>query len=571
MADERKIKFGADGSELTAFMKKLQSDSKAMYESFANEAVKQTKNQKEQFKIIEDQLKASREFLKVQKEITQEKIKQAKSVLSNIPEIGYENMAERVAAERKIQRLQNELNGISTEDRNIKGAQDVNKNNKPKEEKEKLTPSIFSEVLKAGLFRDILAMMRQGAGAQNGSDLISPFFSVTGGAAGAGLGYATDLIVKGLTVGQYDPELSAKLGAAGKEFGGLAGDLVTREFKTREQFDVAYNKYRALGGNESAAPMTSMGYSSIDVAERMSAVSQAQGSNAGTGENTSFMLALQRGYGIGEGDALAAFGMQRSGSGNVKQNVQRALGVGIAEGLDRSRFSDAIKTQTALLQKFSETKENVSGADATRLMYEFNKMGGMFSIGDPRLLPTIDKINSGLSSPGTAFGQAQNYSILRSMNSSASMFDLKKMEEQGIQTPGFLQGVLRQIKSSGGSEDFQKFQLKERFGLSYEATDKLYKEYNKEGSVNVDKFVSNNKVKDEAEGLTSRYTKMNAEVVEAFKKDFSEAIGVIAGQFKTEIGRAIVELKDAATPRVDFYMPGDNMRAPKVPQKNGPF
>lgn len=567
MAEEKRIRFSAEGGELTAFMKKLQYDSKAMYDSFANESAKQTKNQKEQYKIIEDQLKASREFLKVQKEITQEKLKQAKSVLSGLGITG-EDRAERVAAERKIQRLQNELSGIKNEERGIKGAQGVHRDNRPIEEKEKLSPSIFSEVLKAGLIRDLLSAIRQGGNASNGSELISPAFSITGSVAGAGVGKIIDLISLFATKGKIDPGLSSVFGTIGKEGGGLAGDIITRSFKTREQFDIAYNRYKGLGGRDLANSLTSFGYSSIDVADRMSSVSQAMGSNRDIGRNTALMLFLSRGYNIGEETTLAAFGMQRSGGGNVRTNVQRALGVGIAEGLDRSRFSDAIKTQTVLLQKFSETKTNVSAADATRLMYEFNKMGGMFSIGDARSLANIEKVNSGLSIPNTAFSQAQNYAVLRSLNPNASMWELKKMEEQGIQTPGFLQGIMKQITSSGASIDYQKFIAKSRFGLSGEATDTLFSMWNKTGKIDENKFLSENKIKSEAENLTSRYTKMNSEVVEAFKDDFITGIKTISDQFRSEMTRAIKEIANMALEQENApFIPIP--KGGKVPQRKG--
>jgi len=538
MAEEKKIKFSAEGSELTAFMKKLQSDSKTMYESFANEAAKQTKNQKEQFKIIEDQLKASREFLKVQKEITQEKLKQAKSIVSGLGD-SFEDRAERVAAERKIQRLQNELNGIKGEEKSIRGAQDFNKSNGPKEEK-----NIFSEVLKAGFLRDIAGLLKNSVNSETGLDIVSPFAQITGGLAGGLVGTGMDALAgtKILGTGAGQTNFSAIGMQFGKDLSGMAADAVVRHFRTLDKFQQATFGFNAIGGRGEGVNMANSGFDSIAVKEAMSRISLASGSTNNASGNAAMVLGLQRGFGVGEDATLSAFGMERSGGGSAKINVQRALGVGIAEGLDRSRFSDAIKTQTQLLQKFSETKENVSGSDATRLMYEFNRIGGMFSIGDPRSLSNIDKINSGLSNPQTPFSQAMSYSVLRSLKPNADMWELQKMQEQGIQTPGYLQEMMKMIRSSSASESYQKFIAKSEFNLPSEAIDRLFAQGDKIGSMSpseIQKLIPDNVIKSESEKYTSTQQKDAARVTDAFIDGFMEGIIELESQFEKRFSQAI--------------------------------
>lgn len=564
MADDKKISFSASDNGVSAFMKKMQADGKALYESFATEAKKQTSSQKEQFRIINDQLKALKENLKIQKEITQERLKQAKAFLETEPGHTAEGASLRAQAMRAVKKREQELADISEREKVIKSARGENKTTPSQDSK-----SIFKDLLNAGLFRDMLSIARQVPNQENGLGLLSPMMSFTGGAAGASSGWLMDTIVKVATAGQIDLGLSAKLGNVGKEGMGFMGDAITRSFKIRDQYDQSYNKFRAVGGTGNSANLSGMGFDDIAVANAMGQVSGSAGTARGANRNTLAMLSLSRGYNIDEGTSLGAIGMQRSGGGNGVFNMQRGLGLAIAEGLDRAKFSDVIRTQTQLLQHFAQTSTNASAIEANRTMFEFNRIGGQFGVGDARSMSNIMKVSEGLSNPGTDFGQAQNYITLRKLKPNAGIFDLLKYQEQGLQTPGFLKGILNEINSSSGSEDFKKLQLQQRTKLSYAATENLWEGY-KEGKVGsmtdreLSKTLGLDRVQKEAEELTSRYTRMNAEVTNAFRDDFVKGIHVLSEQFVEDMGRAIKEVAAMIGEDPTYTPPGE-----KTPLKAG--
>lgn len=571
--EDKKISFSATDAGLSAFMKKLQADGKSMYQSFAEEAKKQTSSQKEQFKIIQDQIKSLKEALKIQKEITQERIKQAKSVLENMPAHTAEGLMERTAAHSKLARANKDLQDVKDKERAVNNAQgqNVRPTNAPKESRS----SILNDILKAGLFRDLFSLIRQVPNQENGLGLMSPALSVAGGALGAGMGAGIDAIAgaKILGTGFGDIHASTFMANLGKEAGGFFGDAITRSFRVRDQYDQSFNKFRAFGGKGGSENMSSMGFDDISVASTMAQFSKASGTAKGASGGTLAMLALSRAFGVDEGTSLSAFGMQRSGGGSGTTNMQRALGVAVAEGMDRAKFTDAIKTQTQLLQHFSESKNTVSSIDANRTMFEFNRMGGMFSLGDPRSIQNIMAVSGGLTNPNSGFGQAQNYAVLRGLFPNADPFDLKRKEEQGLQTPGFLKGVMDQIQSTGVSETLQKFMLKSRFGdLSFEGVDTLFKNKGQIGSMSeseLSKMLGLKEARKEAEELTSRYTKMNAEVTNAFRDDFVKGISTLSDQFVVEMGRAI-ELVAAKMEAIGLE--GSQItpvRGAKTPRKNG--
>ncbi len=545
--EEKKVKFSATDDGMSSFMKKMRDEAKSLYETFSNEAKKQTQSSKEQFKIIQEQLKAYREALKVQKEITQEKLKQAQKVLDTEPAFTNEGASRRAEAKREQAKAERDLKDIAERDKQIRGAGDYARNNKPKEEKPESKSSVLNDILRAGLFRDIMSLMRQVPNQENGLGLVSPIASIAGGAAGAASGGLIDLAnisILGNKLG--DVHASTVLSNLGKEMGGFMGDAITRSFKIRDQYDQSYNKFRAYGGTGSTQNMAAMGYDDIAVANTMAQSSVASGTARGADRRTLATLSLSRGFGIDEGTSMGAFAMQRSGAGNGVTNIQRALGVAVSEGLDRAKLSDAIKTQTQILQHFAESSNQVSSIDANRTMFEFNRMGGMFSLGDPRAMGNIMSVSNGLTSPGSAFGQSQNYAVLRDLFPSADAFDLKRKEEQGLQTPGFLKGVIEQIQSTGASETVQKFMLKNRFSdLSYEGVDTLFKNKSQIGSMSeseLSKMLGLKQAQKEAEELTSKYTKMNAEVTNAFRDSFADGIKTLKDQFVSEFGQAITEV-----------------------------
>lgn len=571
MAEEKRISFSATDNGVVSFIKKMQSESKTLYSDIAKEAQKQTSDQKAQFRIIQDQLKFLREQVKLEKEITAEKLRRQKEITEKFRPWD----AERSASRRKEQRIQQEMEGITEREKKLGYADDNFKRDKEDSKATKQNASIFGEVLRAGLFRDLTALMRQAAGAQTGLDLVSPFASLAGGMIGGSIGTGLNLAnatIFGTGFGKTNADvIGAQLG---KEVSGLAADLVVRHFRTLDQFQQQSLKYRALGGNESLTGLSGMGFDDIAAAAGMGSATGAMGTGRGASRAAQMMLSLSRLGWSDDGSTLAALGMQRSGGGSGVQNVQKVLGIAFAEGLDKAKFSDVIRSQTALLQQFAQTKTTVSADDANRVLFEFNRMGGMFGAGDPRSIMNIQAINQDLSNPGSPFGQALNYAVLRRLNPNADPFQLMKMQEQGLQTPGFLQGVMDDVTGMGGSETLQKFMLKNRFSsLSFDAIDTLFKNKDTIGSMSqpeLSKMLGLDQMKTEAEKFTSGLMKDQAEVTNAFKTGFMDGITAVENQFEIQMKKAVDEVADHLREKFGLISKSRQVNVdPKTPAKSG--
>lgn len=528
MDKQTKVSFNAADNGVSSFMKKLQADTKVMYSDFAKEAQKQTISQKEQLKIVEQQIKALERQNSLEKE--QNKLiaerKRSAGVLSE-GKFGVE-MAQ-IKDNATVNKVQVSI---------LKDMLVEMKEQKVEEGKPATGRQVFNAVLLANLVRDLAGVVRQMPNAQTQLDLLTPFSTFSGGAAGGLTGAALDLVPF------IESSMAPALATVGKEVGGFIGESLTRSIRLREQFSQAEYGYRAFTGSTMNNPnLASMGYDDVAVAQRMQELARARGGQVGQGINTA--LGIERGFGIDSGTITQAFQGERTGGSNAGIRMQRTLGLAIAEGLDRARFTDAIKDQNQLLSQFAQTSTKVSDDRLNQILFEFNRMGGMFRIGDMRSMAGISTINEGLANPGSGFGQAMNYSVLRQLNPSSSIWNLVKMQEQGLQTPGFFKGTIDQYSQMGVSEDFQKLMFKERFKLSNEAIDTIFSNKDRLGSMTQQQFsgiLGSDRISKEAEEMTPRLIRDQAEIANAFRNSFVEGIKTLRDKFEEELGLAAKEV-----------------------------
>lgn len=587
MEEEKKIKFSAEGTGLFNFIKQakssfesLQREGKNLADMFAAQAKAEGLAGKEAFRFTQDMLKMMKEQLKIQKELTKERLEQNKLAQNRLKgeydptgdTAGYWSKVNDLY--KKGQELESTLKNLSGHERAIKGA--ALKGSEPSSSSR---GSIFGDIVKADFFRDMAQVIRSVPNAKTGVDLISPFAR----AAGGGLGFLGGAVGSALT---GNPALAGVFGRLGAEAGGFIGDSIVRGRMARDEYGRAVYGFRSLTGQVGGLPDSISEYSvtkskentknpleSISIerranlnflkerfsrigmtdAEAVSMMTRASGI-MGTGvnaqDNAMLVSGLQRGYGIDEGVTLGALGTQRAGGGNGMTNVQRALGIAIGEGLDKTKFADAVKSQTAIFEMFSKNSTTQNVEDVNRVIFGLNRLGGEFEIGDPRSIGNIAALQSGLADPNNSFGQAQNYALLRRLHHDADPWHLRKMQEGGLQTPEFLQAVLGDISQGSSSDVFKKFQLKGRFpNLSMAAIDTLWSGF-KDGKLpndqeGLDKFLGLSKVESEASKYTTTLQKEQAEIQNAFKDNFILGIGAIASSFEIEMKKAVGEISRA--------------------------
>lgn len=506
MDKETKIKFSAADSGVSSFMKKLQNDTKSLYSEFLKEAQKQTNSQKEQLKIVEQQIKALERQNILEKE-------QNRILLERKRSAGFLSGGDFTT---QVQQLRRDTAVDSAQSSILKDMLATMKESK-KEGVEPVTGrQIFGNVLAANLVSDFIknigSALKGTATAQSGLDLIVP---------------------AGRTLGAFG------------EFGGQA---YLRHLMLNQDFARASNAYGSLtGGNLNLPSMTYMGYNGIEAMQRAAGIARSRGGRLGAGDVSTF-LGLSRGFGIEEGAMNQAFEGERMGGSSAATRMQRTLGIAIAEGLDRAKFTDAIKNQNQLLAQFAQTSTNVSDERMNRVLFEFNRMGGMFKIGDPRSMGLLSNLQDSLANPKGGFAQALSYSVLRKLpgNENADIFDLITQREQGLQTPGYLKGLIGAVKNMGVSSSFQKLMFKNMTnGMANVPINTIWENWENIDSMTpeqINKMLSQKTIAGQADKFTNPLLKMEAEVSDTFRESMIKGIGVIATQFEGQLKIAVSEV-----------------------------
>lgn len=549
MAEDKKIQFSAVDSGISSFMKKIQQDAKSMYENLAKEAKGQVNSQKEQFRFIRDIINALKEQLRLEQQISKEKYSRAKSSYEKATDPATEAFFKAKMDEQALRLAElKEQSGV------LRGAQQINVDRQSDREKSQRQSSMFNSLIAADFFRDLMGIVRQVPHAQTGLDLLTPSVSAVGGAAGGLIGAGIDIIPL------LESSLAPALANIGKEFGGFIGSALTRHLQVRDTYERSYYQFRATTGVDRGTPnLGSIGYDNPTVAAMMTKIAQATGTGQEAFRNVQTSMGLQRGYGIDEGTIIESLRSERIGGGSGRANMQRVLGIAIAEGLDRARFSDVIRDQTELIKRFAQVQTTVDIDAINRNLFEYSRLGGKFDIGDPRSQGLRNTIHESLKEPETPFQQAASYSVLRNLGFD-NIWDIEGAREQGDATPGYRQGMVDFYKNQPWSEQQKKLGIKRFFKnipnpdveAIYGAERMTDEEYDRIAG----KRLGDKTIMSEAQKYTSDLTKQQAEITNAFQESFIKGIDTIALYFEKEMKTAAeqvgIELEKAAKKTKDL-------------------
>lgn len=494
MADqEKKITFAADAT-------KLRQESKKIYEDLFSEARKQTTSQKEQQRLVQDQLKVLKEQLKVEQDISRERERRARK--------SYEGATDPATEEfffKKIQdeqRKQDELRGRK------QALSQAGVESTRQFQDSKTSPNIggqvFGGIIAAELVKGIMSSIGTLSTAKNEFDLVGKI--------------------------------------------PVVGTALQRSWELREQLYGARARNRAFTGSSVIAPnMTNFGLDRIESAGVQEGIIKAIGGQT-TKEQIKNVAAISKAFNIDQGAINQFLGTGRMGSEVNEGQIVTLL----REGIDRSKLVDATQNMTQLLQVIGQSTLSPSMIDARQKVVEFNSVGGPFSVGDPRSAGLIGGISQQLANPGDAFGQALSYSVLRKQNPNMSMLDLIIQRQKGEQS--YIGDVMRDIAGMGGSEDFQVMQFAKVVGLTGNIASARHLFRNR-GKIGVGgEFASGigtdlqAQLYKEASDATTSIEKSTAAVTNAFIDDFAKGWEKLIEKFgdkvEDELSTAVEEVAD---------------------------
>ena len=441
--------------------------------------------------------------------------------------------------------------------------------------------SVFGGVVAANLLNRLGGLAQQVPRAQTQLDLVGPAIGIGASAIGAGIGTGFDLTTLGQTEFQI---IGAELGS---QIGQFYSEALVRSLTSREALSEASLRLRAITGDgrtfTTAAGLgrENLGFDAIQQTELAARVVNLVGTRTGMAGRAYDFQAIQRAFGFDEGLVARRFALERMGQRNTTLEIARILQAAEQLGFfpttisgdvrDQTTFIDLIRNQTALIEQFAQTATVVDPNQALRTILEFDRVGGMFRTTDPRSMQLISSINQGLAAPQNDFMQAANFQVLRRLSPEAGLFDLLRMQQQGLQTPGFLRGVIGDITQMGGGEDFQRLMLAQRLpGVPLDAISDLFDRRGRIGEISDEELASivgdEGALRDRAARNVPRLARDRAEITNAFIQGSIDGINTVAAKFGDEISRALEgagdELKkkmnEAGTELVDEFSRGLN-------------
>lgn len=397
--------------------------------------------------------------------------------------------------------------------------------------------NIFTSVLRASLFKDLVGLIGRMPSAQSGLDLVSPSLSMIGAGAGAGVGRVIDLIpgVDGTST------TLANLGAQG---GAFYGGAITREIQTKTALAKASAQYRAISGTNYTNPnLAIFGMDNIAGATLAGGMAKS-GTGAVDTNDLINTVALKKIADLDDGIIMSIEKQSRVSGRGFAMRASNAIGIARSQGIRAGLYGDVLAQQSSIAESHIMTGGGVNLNDINATMFGLNRIGGAFAIGSPTALPNQHALEQAIQTPSTPFGQATMYQILRKMNPNADFADLQALQEQAGSNPEILRQFLKATAITGGSSpmiDKLMFQgATKQFGMTATSANQLYAGFmsgdlDSMSNEQLSKFMSSSELRAKASDLTPQLEKDMASVTNAFTISFTKGIDTIAEQWKTQM------------------------------------
>lgn len=525
MAEEKKVKFTAEDN-ISSFMKKTRQENEQSFKQQLSNAQKLTNSSKDQLKFLKDYNKEFQYRSKIENDFLKESIRMRREYGGAAAQASATEDEARLKSIKISQKAQSEY--FKSQIANIAGTTGGK-------------PSTFSEILKAGLLRDLGGLVSQIPNSRNGLEGITTMAGIAGTGAGALLAM---------------PLLASAAGAQiGKSVGEFFGTAMTRHLTEQSRYTGAVGRLRGAGGG---AAVEDLSYLGLDLVQSASLREQLVRSTGIRNQGASHLAEVMKAYSL-DGGLINQYATGTRYGGGVL-DLRKLLGT--AGESNRPSFDRLIQTQTQLTNLIAQSAVNPNANNIAKSLFEFNSVGGPFRIGDPRSLGLMSTINDNIVNPSSPLSQAMNYSILRRMNPNMGIASLLEEQQRGISNRGLTAGILNEIEQMGGTEDFKILATAQRFGLqgNIGAARKLFEGRGGIGQMSDQDFreFTDQQIRTEAEANVPILEKNQAQITNAFVVSMSEGILTVAGKFKDAMEIAATEAANDIRKRIEQALGTDD-------------
>lgn len=191
----------------------------------------------------------------------------------------------------------------------------------------------------------------------------------------------------------------------------------------------------------------------------MPRAARSAGTVKGSKQRAINQIEVDKSVGLNEGTAASLDKLSRVTGGDAKQITQDIITVLRETGQLGEKGNDMTKLNEYVQGFISMTEQNLArfGTSESQgtmgVMKELGGLGGNFDREDYTVEATRN-LDEGLRG-GSNEAKAMKMSVLRQLNPEMERFELETEYEKGINSEGFLEGVMEFIRSSGGNRDQQ--------------------------------------------------------------------------------------------------------------------
>ncbi len=520
---------------------KAQRDSEPLMVPELSEEEKQAyQEQREQTKLLGEQLRQNRRF---HREQTENDKRNSEGIEDEVEDLGNEQSDKDKAKESL---------GDPQEDKKDEGSESEDSGSNTERKKKEQEDSTVRAITRYALLDRLVNSARAVSNTQNGVDGFQATSHLVSSTLGMGIGMAAKSNPIGIAASILVPGLMDTV-----------TDLLLRSVTTQEEILSSKFRTRALTGRDLAtSDLKGMGLDFAQVAQVQTEVARRNGSTKNNTRDTDDILMLEKGYGIDRNISMGILDLRQNQdliklAGGILKRGEKT----VFQNGDRTFLPEFLGKFTSLQKELLTTNTKVTSGLVTDTMLNLSSLGGMYNIKDPRSMALYSSINQGLASPGSDGGKAFLYSTLRDMFPNEGAYDLKVKMSQGLGTSGYLKNVLKGLDDFGGDDQTKMFLTEGLFsGLPPEAIRTLVQ--NKDKIINgqisdkeLQGMMSRGTVQSQAEMNTTEMEKMTA----AIKNGFAEGIG----PGLKEIGHSITETIKMVFSGAEIQMSNGKMIIPR--------
>jgi len=452
---EKRISFSGIDTGVTSMMAKLRQSSKELGSDMISDARKYSQQAKEQLSFLEEQIRALEKRNRLEKESMEMQARsqyKGDALKVKLGEISSASSQD----DMQIKLLRELIDTIK-----LTSKEEIAEDRKSVEQQIRQfqkAPGSFSpeEQLKLAYQEDLLAPEKKKGRGSMGDVFMGTFLANT-------LSNALSKISSMAGAREGDQALLS-LGSAIPFIGELIGATGGRALQEQLSYGQSRGRFRAGTGRRigTLGRYNQFGLTGTESQDLLLGGFQAAGGDV----DRSDFLASTRIIGQGNAEQILRTG-RMSGGQNIERLLGRQLAIMEEQGIDRSLLNENLQNQLQLTSQLQAVNPYFDAGTSQNIFGQFGQIGGAFSANNPQFSNYISTIQQNLSNPQNDLMRAENISVLRRLNPNASPFELMAMEEEGLGTEGFGQGVFQRILDRFGTGDAAKFALKQRTGLSY--------------------------------------------------------------------------------------------------------